>query len=77
MGFQSEGPVAYWHPFQGVRHGMAATRLPAVGQERETLCGTTISVEERSEVEWLAPTCTKCWIEAIALRDEAARRWFR
>ena len=77
MEARGDGPVAYWHPFEGVRHGLPATRRPVPGQERETLCGVTISVAERTEVEWLAPTCTACWVLAVGLRDAAAKRGVR
>ena len=67
---QSADPVAYWRPFEGERHGMAATRLPRLGQEREALCGRLITIVDPSVVDWLAPTCSECWGRATRIRDK-------
>lgn len=66
---RSHGPVAYWRPFEGLRHGMTATELPRCGQERDALCGKRITITAASVVDWLAPTCLDCWNLAKRLRD--------
>ncbi|MGI8308910.1 zinc finger protein [Saccharopolyspora hattusasensis] len=71
--FQSAGLVAYWRPVDGVRHGLSPVELPYPGQERETLCGTTVTVVKTTAIDWLSPTCAACWDEARARRDAAAR----
>ncbi|RKT83949.1 zinc-finger [Saccharopolyspora antimicrobica] len=69
--FQSAGLVAYWRPVDGVRHGLLPTEPPYPGQERETLCGTTVSIVKPTDLDWLAPTCGPCWDEARSRRDAA------
>jgi hypothetical protein len=67
--FQRQRVIAYWRPFDGVRHGLYPDDAPYPGQQRETLCGMTLTVGIPSEVEWLAPTCEPCWDNARARRD--------
>ncbi|WP_165968117.1 zinc finger protein [Saccharopolyspora elongata] len=71
--FQRRGLVAYWRPFDGIRHGLYPDQPPQPGQCRETLCGMTLTVGTPTEVEWLAPTCESCWNEARSRRDAQAR----
>ncbi|MCI2419040.1 hypothetical protein MOQ72_16470 [Saccharopolyspora sp. K220] len=71
---QQQVVVAYWRPFDGVRHGLHPDQPPYPGQERETLCGLTMTVGIPTEVEWLAPTCEPCWDDARFRRDAASRR---
>ncbi|WP_460958302.1 zinc finger protein [Parasphingorhabdus pacifica] len=69
MSPQSAGPIAFWRPVEGARHGMSGERLPRPGQERDALCGKRITITEPSVVDWLAPTCAECWTQAKKLRD--------
>lgn len=69
---EPQRPVAYWRPVDGVRHGLEPDEQPFPGQERSTLCGLTVSVVRVTEVDWLAPTCERCWGEATARRDARA-----
>lgn len=70
----ASGPVAYWRPFEGVRHALEPTEPPQVGQQRQALCGDSITVTAASDVAWLAPTCDFCWAEATSRRDAQHRR---
>lgn len=63
------GPVAFWRPVGGLRHGLSPVEVPRPGQERTTLCGETVTIVEVSEVEWFAPTCDDCWGWATSQRD--------
>lgn len=69
VNLRSEGPVAYWRPVEGARHGMSATEQPHPGQERDALCGKRITIVKASDVDWLVPTCPDCWSRAQSLRD--------
>ncbi|WP_188987102.1 zinc finger protein [Saccharopolyspora thermophila] len=70
----SLGPVVYWRPHGGLRHALWPPELPRAGQTRETVCGSTITLTDPSEVDWLDPTCPTCMDKARQLRDERDRR---
>ena len=71
FGFGGNGPVAYWNPVDGTRHGLFPDVRPHPGQQRETLCGLSVTLGDPTPVEWLSPTCDDCWTEAKARRDAA------
>ncbi|WP_372495380.1 zinc finger protein [Saccharopolyspora soli] len=73
FGLVSPGPVVYWRPHGGQRHALWPMELPRAGQERETVCGDTITLIEPSEVDWLDPTCEFCMTRARELRDARER----
>ena len=70
----SNGPVAYWRPVGGVRHGMLTSERPYPGEERKALCGEPLLITNPRDEDWLSPTCATCWAEAKALRDKRSRR---
>ncbi|MGW1677039.1 zinc finger protein [Saccharopolyspora sp. NPDC002376] len=70
--FQPQGLIAYWRPASGLRHGLEPDELPRSGQERDTLCGLSITVGSPTERDWLDPTCETCWNEARSRRDAAS-----
>lgn len=72
-GLEAERPVAYWRPYDGLRHGMSADEIPKPGQQRQTLCGERIDIIDASEIDWLAPTCEQCWQVAVTLRNARVR----
>ncbi len=69
VGFYSQGPVVYWHPFGGERHALWPTSPPQHGQVRDTVCGRNTTIAQASDVDWLAPTCVECLTKARAMRD--------
>ncbi|MDR7301208.1 zinc finger protein [Haloactinomyces albus] len=73
-GFQWEGPVVWWRPVDGYRHALPPEERPAAGQQRETVCGESVTLTEPAAVDWLMPTCDACMAEACARRDARAER---
>lgn len=73
-GLQWEGPVVWWNPVAGQRHAFGPDRRPHPGEERDTLCGATVTLTDPSDVDWLMPTCDICMSAAVARSDARAER---
>lgn len=80
-GLSWKGPVVWWQPVAGWRHALPPDRRPHPGEERETVCGESVTLIDPSDVDWLLPTCDTCMARAMELveqrrqEEQYARSW--
>jgi len=64
-----------WFPLAGQRHAIdRQDRNVSVSAPMRCLCGSTHPRGAESKMEWLWPTCERCWDEACKIVGVRERR---